>query len=776
MDPTFASDRTSWLEPLARPGRWRAAFAEWVTAKTTVGRARPMSLAPARVVLGVAAVLLISVATSLGLWWWQQGREAQADADAALTYVDGRLDALQTQLARVAAHPLLQGPSQSCTTALVALMVRESLSSLLIQQVMVIGADGTAGCGPDGEVPAPDVPPVHTDSLALVTQRAISLQLMVLRTAPAGGVLLATLDPRSFVPDATQTWARSPQRRVTLMSADARALTSWVGVAGAPSNGIDALRATRSSLRHQVAVVVDVNRQAALIDALQRAACVAGFAMLLALLALAWYWQRTLRRARLYHRLVKALRKRQFEPFVQPIVDVATGLCVGGEVLMRWQHPQRGLLGPGEFIEEAERTGLIVAMSQLVMARAAHRLAPLAHAHPQLYFSFNITPEQLRDSRFAQQLAELFRADTLAREQVLLELTEREFVDPAAMQTLMSLRAAGWRIAIDDFGTGQSSLATIDQLPIHRIKIDRAFVSTIDDSTVSRPVLDTIITLAHQLQIGLIAEGVETQKQWDYLAARQVGCVQGFLIARPMPIEAFVRWASEHAPAAAAAAAADAAAFATSSTPAPPTAALAVMRTLGATAYASASASHSTETEADLLALRERLASTGGLDIRDRVYRLRSYEQCFVGREAVDWLQRHLMGSRDQALRTGRRLLALGHIEHVLDEHDFEDAELFYRIAQHADATGHSAAPAATELVHALNAAHGLAWTDQVRGLLCHRACQPGQVIVDWLCQRYQVPRRTATQWAVQLMRQGRLRHVFDDEPFRDDATLYRPG
>ena len=200
------------------------------------------------------------------------------------------------------------------------------------------------------------------------------------------------------------------------------------------------------------------------------------------------------------------------------------------------------------------------------------------------------------------------------------------------------------------------------------------------------------------------------------------------------------------------------------------------MRALDAPALASASAIHSTETEAELLALRERLASTGGLDIRDRVYRLRSYPQCFVGREAVDWLQRHLMVGREQALRTGRRLLALGHIQHVLDEHDFEDAELFYRIAQHADATGLSGTPAATELVHALNAAHGLIWTDQVRGLLRHRACQPGQVIVDWLCQRYAVPRRTATQWAVQLMRQGRLRHVFDDEPFRDDATLYRPG
>lgn len=765
MDSASAADPRALPERIERVGRWRAAVTGWLSANAkAMGRARSMSLDPARVTLSLAALLCITVAASLGHWWWQQGHQAQADADAAINFVDDRLDALETQLARVAAHPLLQRPVEACEAPLVKLLVRESLSSHLVQRMLFVSADGLVGCGPEGEMPAPEVPAVRTGSLALVTQRAIGLQLTVLRSAPSGRVLLADLDPRSFVPDATQRWALSSQHRVTLVSADARALKDWGRVGDTSSEGIAALRATRSSSRHQVAVVVDVNRQAALTAATQRAACVAGLTLLAALLALAGYWQRALRHARLYHRLVRALRKRQFEPFVQPIVDVSTGCCVGGEVLMRWQHPQRGLLGPAEFIEEAERTGLIVAMSQLVMARAAHRLAPLARAHPQLYFSFNITPEQLRDRQFAHQLNELFRADTLAREQVLLELTEREFVDPVSTQMLLALRAAGWRIAIDDFGTGHSSLATIDQLPIDRIKIDRAFVSTIDDNTVSRPVLDTIITLAHQLRIGLIAEGVETRKQWDYLAARQVACVQGFLIARPMPIDAFVRWASDHAETADRAPASA------------PNAAQAAMSAPAASATTGAAPNHAIAADADLQALCARLASTGGLDIRDRVYRLRNYEQCFVGREAVDWLQRHLMVSRAQALRTGRRLLALGHIHHVLNEHDLEDADLFYRVAEPAAAISHSPAPNATELEQALSVAHGLTWTDQVRGLLRHRRCQSGRVIVDWLCQHYAVPRRTAVQWAVQLMRLGRLRHVFDDQPFRDDATLYRPA
>lgn len=160
-------------------------------------------------------------------------------------------------------------------------------------------------------------------------------------------------------------------------------------------------------------------------------------------------------RSRLGRRIERALRKRQFEPFVQPIVDMASGRCVGGEVLMRWAHPERGPLLPSELIEEAERTGLIVAMSSLVMGRAAHRLAPLAQANPALYFSFNITAGQLRRPNLAAELADIFNADTLPQAQVLLDLTEREALDPLTQRTVRALHAAGWRIAIDDFGTGQ---------------------------------------------------------------------------------------------------------------------------------------------------------------------------------------------------------------------------------------------------------------------------------------------------------------------------------
>jgi EAL domain-containing protein (putative c-di-GMP-specific phosphodiesterase class I) len=467
-----------------------------------------------------------------------------------------------------------------------------------------------------------------------------------------------------------------------------------------------------------------------------------------------WVWRRAVLQSRLVHRLSHALRKRQFEPFVQPIVDLQTGRCTGAEVLMRWNHPQRGILGPGEFIEEAERTGLILGMSDLTMSLAAHRLATVAQADPGLYFSFNVTPGQLREPGFAQRLAEIFRPDTVPRDQVLLEVTERDFVDPRAKGRLLALRADGWRIAIDDFGTGQSSLASIESLPVDRIKIDRAFVSSIDEKTVNRPVLDTIIQLSRDLRVPLIAEGIETRSQWDYLRARGVANAQGYLMARPMPIAEFLRWLAQHA------ARAEPTAAEAPGPAAPPALPLqpgtAVQR-----------------------ALWQRMRAQGGLPIRDRVYKLRNYPQCFVGSQAVDWMVAQLGVSRAEALRQGRALVAVGLVQHVLDEHDFNDGDYFYRLAPASAVEGGAAAADASGVAPSgarLQGALDVPWRSHRRGLLRHHRCASGRELVDWIVNHHPITRATARDWAALWMRQGTLRHVFDSQPFRDDQTLYRLG
>ena len=251
---------------------------------------------------------------------------------------------------------------------------------------------------------------------------------------------------------------------------------------------------------------------------------------------------RLMRRSSVEWRLMEAIRKRRFEPVLQPIVDAASGACVGAEVLMRWQHPVRGLLAPAEFIDFAERSGLIVPMSRMLMVKARDRLAVVLERRKSLYFSFNFTIAQLKQAGFVQEMQQIFSDDTLPLSRVVIEIIERDLIDKQAHEVLADLRQLGCRVAIDDFGTGQSSLALLESIDIDLLKIDREFVSAIDEATVNRPVLDAIIGLAQKMKTRMIAEGVETHSQRDYLRQHGVQSLQGYLIARPMPVPDFARW------------------------------------------------------------------------------------------------------------------------------------------------------------------------------------------------------------------------------------------
>ena len=684
--------------------------------------------------------LALAAALAAAASRWVHAEAARRVAQAAIAFVDQRLDAVAAELTQLSADPAIREPwlaASDCPPSLTASLARASMDSVLVRRFHRVRFGAAGACGPLGPSRHDSLPQAPSGGITVFTGREIAVRPMVLRSLADGTALLAQLDPDSLIAPLGGLRAAGADGaiRIELLGTDALPIAAW---GPRPSDHVESMRAYETSHLHPVTAVAEVN-PALFASATARSIAAA---MLLSLLVFAAFaaatWHFATRRSRMTYRLQLALRKRQFEPFVQPIVSLPGGECVGGEVLMRWAHPLRGIVAPGEFIDVAERTGLIEPMSDLIMNRAAHRLAPLGAANPGWSFSFNITPGQLRRGDLAQRLAEIFRADTLPREQVTLELTEREFVDPVAATNLRELRAAGWRIAIDDFGTGQSSLSTIEQLPIDRIKIDQAFIATLDEQTINRPVLDAIIGLARELRMPLIAEGVETASQAQWLAARGVACAQGYHYARPMDIETFGRWAAER------------------SSP--------IME--GAAA--------SDEIGPADRGLWQRMLSQQGLVVQDRQWRLQNFAQCFVGNEAVDWIVRERGVGRREALRIGRRLEALGLITHVADEHDFEDAHLFYRLTPPQRDGAAPAVAALGELRSMLYAARDLEWRSHDRGLLRHRHCASGREWVAWIARRYSVSRATAGQWAGQLMRQGAIRHVFDDQPFRDDRTLYR--
>jgi diguanylate cyclase (GGDEF)-like protein len=224
--------------------------------------------------------------------------------------------------------------------------------------------------------------------------------------------------------------------------------------------------------------------------------------------------------------------------FYQPIVDLATGRIREVEALARWQHPQRGLVSPAEFIPLAEETGLIVPLGRWVLDEAFRQLRAWHNDYPSsppLIVNVNLSARQLQQPDLAEYVARLLTTYALSPGCVTLEITESCLMQDSDAGPLHALAELGVNLAIDDFGTGYSSLAYLSRLPINTLKIDRSFVAGLGLEPESDALVQTIIALAHALRLGVTAEGIEQPDQADQLQA--LGCTrgQGFLYARPVP-------------------------------------------------------------------------------------------------------------------------------------------------------------------------------------------------------------------------------------------------
>jgi diguanylate cyclase (GGDEF)-like protein len=237
--------------------------------------------------------------------------------------------------------------------------------------------------------------------------------------------------------------------------------------------------------------------------------------------------------------LRQAIEQQQFKLYYQPQVDMRSGKVVGVEALLRWDHPQRGLLAPGTFMAVAEETGLIEPIGQWVLRSACQRARAWQDAgYPALKIAVNISARQLiRPREFARGLGRVLSATGLEPRYLELEMTESLLVHNAEenIAVLRKLGQEGMRIAVDDFGTGYSSLSYLRQLPIDTLKIDRSFVRDIESDSEDAAIIQAIVAMAHSLGLQVTAEGVETRGQLEALA--QIGCdeYQGYLFSRPLP-------------------------------------------------------------------------------------------------------------------------------------------------------------------------------------------------------------------------------------------------
>lgn len=233
-----------------------------------------------------------------------------------------------------------------------------------------------------------------------------------------------------------------------------------------------------------------------------------------------------------------ALAQGEFQVYYQPQVNIATGQVIGAEALVRWQNPDRGIISPGEFIPLAEETGLIIQIGEWVLLSACAQAASwLAAGFSPFRISVNLSARQLSDPELKARIVQILETTGLEPANLELEMTESALVENATVAgaTLNELKALGIRIAIDDFGTGYATLGYLKQFAFDSLKIDRIFVRNANEDTQNAAITTAVILLGHSLSMTVIAEGVETEAELDFLKQHQCDIMQGYLFSRPEP-------------------------------------------------------------------------------------------------------------------------------------------------------------------------------------------------------------------------------------------------
>ncbi len=265
---------------------------------------------------------------------------------------------------------------------------------------------------------------------------------------------------------------------------------------------------------------------------------------LLVSLMLAFALLRQLRRLQSpRYQLQEAIRRREITVYYQPIVALNSGRIVGAEALARWPQKDGSFLAPDIFIPLAVHSGLMPQLTRVIIEDVFANMGPWLQQHPDQHISINLEPDDLLNPGLPALLGELLQRWQLSPSQIALELTERGFADPVVSgPAINTLRSAGYSIYIDDFGTGYCSLSYLQNLDVDIIKIDKSFVDALEHKTVT----PHIIEMAKALKLAMVAEGIETENQLQWLKQCGVEYGQGWLYSKALPANEFIQWAENH--------------------------------------------------------------------------------------------------------------------------------------------------------------------------------------------------------------------------------------
>jgi EAL domain-containing protein (putative c-di-GMP-specific phosphodiesterase class I) len=493
------------------------------------------------------SVLLTGSLLLWGAWWLQKQREADDLVTAGLS-----LGLTELMIDETVAHldELASAGVDSCEWPHLELLRRTAFASSIIKDLDVVGTYGQTLCTGLGGAFAGEVlasaatsnPDIMLDVVGLTETKERLLR--VRRLAPRGMPgLAALLRTDLMLPRVTADGGRfAGIARMTLADGTVVA-TSGAGTAEAALPNANVVGRVRS-VRYGPIVTVAAQADPAVANAKDLRVIALAFAILTifaGLICLLMIPRR--QRANPRSEIEKALIAGEFVPYYQPIIDIRSGRVLGAEVLVRWRKPDGTIIGPGAFIPLMESSGLVVDLTRALMRHACAEVGATIEARPEMYLGFNIAPRHFKDSVILNDVGSIFEGSPIRLSQVVLEVTERYELEnlTATRRVIAALQALGCRIALDDVGTGHSGLSYILKLGVDIIKIDKLFVEAIKTEPHTQAIVNTLVDLARNMRMKIIAEGVEHFEQVVYLREHGISAVQGYVFAQPMPGPAFLQ-------------------------------------------------------------------------------------------------------------------------------------------------------------------------------------------------------------------------------------------
>ena len=498
----------------------------------------------------LAAVLGILVTAGPVLWFtaWLQ-KHGEAEVSVAASWTVGKVD-IQIGRAVAVLDELAKRGVDGCGEAHLDVLRRGLLAAGPVKELSIVGAQGQTLCTDRGGPPAPrdvisSAPTANPTILLDVVQPAANDERMlrVRRLLSPSRVSLAALLPAELLlPQVAPDGARfSGYARIAL--ADDTVIGA-VGSATDANMRKDLIASRVQSARYGLivtAVAMGHDGVFATYDDLRRVGMVVTGLLALIILVAALIVPRLERHP--FHDIERAIGAGEFVPYYQPIVDIKSGAIVGAEVLVRWRKRDGSLVLPSTFVPFLEPTDLILDMTRSIMRQVGDEVGPLLENRAHMYVAFNIAPRHLTGDVLIDDIGSIFVGGPISTSQIVFELTERyEIEDLAATRNLIAeLQGLGCRVAIDDVGTGHNGLSYILKLGVDIIKIDKMFVDAIRTESHSQAIVDTLVDLARNLRMQIVAEGVETFEQVLYLREHGISSAQGFVFSPPLPGAAFTQ-------------------------------------------------------------------------------------------------------------------------------------------------------------------------------------------------------------------------------------------